>query len=324
MTRTGTVLGTSNYIAPEQAAGAPVQAQTDVYSLGVVLFELLTGDVPFDGGTFVAVALRHVNEPPPSVLEVRPDVPVRVANAVDRALEKDPRDRFPSMDAFVDELESCLGGLGEPAEHATEIRRAPLVRPSRPRRRSRARSRLWPVAALLVGLAVLAAVVVAALALRGDGDENPGGGGNGAGGETPAGTAVGLEGVRALDPSGDGEHDDEAGNAADGDRATAWRTERYRFPDGGLGKQGVGVVLDAGREVRPRELTVVTDTPGFTADVLAGNSETGPFNSIAGGRPVAETTTFDVDGEPARYYVVWITNRGENASVRVNEVSARS
>src|SRR5438093_7585493 len=90
VTQSGAVLGTSNYIAPEQASGQPVDRTTDVYSLGVVLFELLTGEVPFPGESFVAVAMQHVNEPPPSVLDVRPDVPVRVASAVDRALEKDP------------------------------------------------------------------------------------------------------------------------------------------------------------------------------------------------------------------------------------------
>ena len=95
MTRTGTVLGTSNYIAPEQAGGRPVDALTDVYSLGCVLYELLTGEVPFEGENFVAVALKHVNEPPPRVIDRRPEVPLRVSNAVERAMAKDPRDRFP-------------------------------------------------------------------------------------------------------------------------------------------------------------------------------------------------------------------------------------
>ena len=66
ITQTGTVLGTSDYIAPEQAQGQRVDEHTDVYSLGVVLYELLTNEVPFPGENFVAVAMRHINEPPPS------------------------------------------------------------------------------------------------------------------------------------------------------------------------------------------------------------------------------------------------------------------
>src|SRR5262249_21638725 len=129
VTQTGTVMGTSNYIAPEQANGQPVDVQTDVYSLGVVLFELLAGDVPFPGENFVSVAMKHVNEPPPNLLDVRKDVPLRVAAAVDRALEKDPGARFPSMDAFAAELEACLAQLDSPGdvgEGATIASGAPL------------------------------------------------------------------------------------------------------------------------------------------------------------------------------------------------------
>ena len=68
-TETGTVLGTSHYIAPEQARGERVDAQTDVYSFGVVLYELLAGEVPYPGDSFLTVAMKHVNEPVPSVLE---------------------------------------------------------------------------------------------------------------------------------------------------------------------------------------------------------------------------------------------------------------
>src|SRR5438045_9193876 len=72
MTITGTIMGTSNYIAPEQARGQPVDEQTDVYSLGCVLYELLTGEVPYGGDNFVSVAMRHVHDPVPSVREERP------------------------------------------------------------------------------------------------------------------------------------------------------------------------------------------------------------------------------------------------------------
>src|ERR671930_66055 len=137
VTQSGAVLGTSNYIAPEQASGRPVDRTTDVYSLGVVLFELLTGEVPFPGESFVAVAMQHVSESPPSLLDVRPDVPARVAHAVARALEKDPADRFPTMDAFAAELEACLAELGSPPAAAdadadvTLVLQEPVVRARR-------------------------------------------------------------------------------------------------------------------------------------------------------------------------------------------------
>src|SRR5437763_2421211 len=107
VTETGTVLGTSNYLSPEQAAGQPVTPATDVYSLGVVLYELLTGEVPFRGDNLVVVAMKHVTEHPPSLLGQRADVPPRLARAVERALEKDPARRFASMDAFANELRRC-------------------------------------------------------------------------------------------------------------------------------------------------------------------------------------------------------------------------
>src|SRR5437763_6703754 len=84
VTQTGTVLGTSNYLSPEQARGQAVTPATDVYSLGVVLYEMLTGEVPFPGENFVAVAMKHINEEPPSLLEKRHDVSMRLAGAVDR------------------------------------------------------------------------------------------------------------------------------------------------------------------------------------------------------------------------------------------------
>src|SRR4029077_4938168 len=104
VTQTGTVLGTSNYLSPEQAEGETVTPATDVYSLGVVLYELLTGDVPFRGDNLVVVAMKHVTEHPPDLLAQRPDAPPRLAAAVTRALEKHPEQRFASMDALTNEL----------------------------------------------------------------------------------------------------------------------------------------------------------------------------------------------------------------------------
>src|SRR2546427_2555515 len=155
VTQTGTVLGTSNYIAPEQASGRQVDAHTDVYSLGVVLYELLAGDVPFPGENFVAVAMKHVNEPPPNLLDVRKDVPLRVAAAVDRALEKDPGQRFPTMEAFAAELEACLAALDAPGDvddgQTIAIGKPVVPRPRRPRKQV---SR-WAVGSVLLGMLAL-------------------------------------------------------------------------------------------------------------------------------------------------------------------------
>ena len=165
VTQTGTVLGTSDYIAPEQARGQKVDPKTDIYSLGAVLYELLVGEVPFSGDNFVAVAMRHVNEPVPSVLEARPDCPARLDLAIQRAMAKDPDDRFESMDEFIAELEACTAELdGRGDEGATMI-----VPPSRraPRRAER-RSRR-PVTPLLILLAGAAVATGAYLLLREDG-----------------------------------------------------------------------------------------------------------------------------------------------------------
>jgi serine/threonine-protein kinase len=306
-TQTGTVLGTSNYIAPEQAQGGEVDGATDVYSLGVVLFELLTGDVPFPGETFVAVAMRHVSEPPPSVLERRPDVPARVAHAVDRALEKHPADRFPTMDAFAAELEACLAALG-PEEYAevTLVRPPPVARP-----RGR---RLLPTALVVLGLVLLALALAALLVHRSSGHH-----GKHATHGAASARPVRLTGVTGYDPYGDNhaEHDEDAPKATDGDLSTYWTTEHYDS----FTKPGVGLVLAAPRSERVTRITVRTDTPGFTARIESGSSESGPFPPVSPLQTVGSSTTFRVSGAAARYYVVWITKLA-GADAQVNEVTA--
>ena len=313
MTQPGTMLGTSHYIAPEQARGEGVDAQSDVYSLGCVLYELLTGDVPYRGESFLVVAMRHTNDPVPSVLDRRPDVPVRVSMAVERAMAKDPARRFPSMDAFAAELEACRAELARPEEERTMVVPARVRHEPRVRRR-RARRNVWPVVTVLVLAAAAGVGFVAADLIRSSDDGDPRGDAQRGGAARP----VRLAGFAAHDPfGGDGEHDAEAREATDGDPATSWTTESYRA---GLQKQGVGLILDARRLVRLRSLTVTTDTPGFTAEIRAGES-TSSFRPVSAPKTVAGTTRFPIRGGSARYYVVWITELA-GSSAHVNEVRA--
>ena len=266
--------------------------------------------------------MQHVTETPPSVLELRPEVPLRVANAVERALEKRPDERFPTMDAFVDELEACLVERGsEPDREATAIVRAP-AKPAPRRQRPGARRPVWPLVLLVGGLAALVAVVAITLLtdtnLPQEVRERAPGGDGGAAAARP----ISLSGVGAFDPFGDNreEHDDEAPSATDRNAETFWTTESY---DAGLQKEGVGLVLDAGRAVELAELTVKTATPGYTAEIRAGSNPDGPFDAVVGKSAEAtETTTWKLEGDAARYYVLWITEL-ENR-VQITEVTGKA
>jgi serine/threonine-protein kinase len=296
MTQTGTVLGTSDYIAPEQAQGQRVDEHSDVYSLGVVMYELLTSEVPFPGENFVAVAMRHINEEPPSVRDKRSDVPPRVDGAVRRAMAKRPEDRFPTMDAFCAELEACLAEL--------QAAGTQLARPAM-RRQHRPRLSPWPIVAAVIVLGV-AAAVGAFLVLRDDGSGTPTARGSNGG-------AVHLRGIGAYDPYGTGgEHDSDAGRATDGNPSTYWPTESYRTAPS-LGKKGVGLVLDAGKAVQLHQLDFTTSTPGLTAEILAGNSPDGPFDAVVGPSQQVNggRAEYTIGGGEHRYYVIWITRLGD-------------
>jgi serine/threonine-protein kinase len=311
MTQTGTILGTSNYIAPEQASGQPVDAHSDVYALGAVLYELLAGEVPFPGESFVAVAMKHMHEPAPNLLDVRRDVPLRVAAAVDRALEKDPEQRFPTMDAFAAELEACLAELDqEPDGDKTMV--IPSARRAAHRRKQVSR---WPIVIGLLAALAIAAIVIGLLAA----------GGTNNGGAPAADKRVEVSGVTSYDPFGDNkeEHSAAAFNITDGNPTTYWSTERYNDAPS-LGKPGVGVVIDGSTLVDLAQLVVVTDTPGFTAEIDATNTEGGTPAKVSDSKVVGKTTTFGISSNgPKRYYVIWITKLPPGLNyAHVNEVRA--
>ncbi len=325
VTQTGTLLGTSNYLAPEQASGKPVSPATDVYSLGVVLWELLTGDIPFPGDNFVAVALRHINEPPPPLRELRPDVPPRLAAAVGRALDKDPRRRFPSMTAFAEELRGCLTDLDE-EDTASRSVVAPLPAAVRARVGRRWRPFAYTGAALVVAAGAFVAVVLFGGAGHVHGGSG-GGGGGGGGGSSGGGAAVKLSGVGDYyQPQGANAdtHADTASAATDGDPGTSWYTQIYGSQQFGGILTGLGLVLDAGSSVKLGHLTVETATPGFVARIEVGDSQSGPFAVDSSSQTVEAKTTFTLDGKSGRYYVVLLSRLPPGGGkAEISEVTAR-
>jgi beta-lactam-binding protein with PASTA domain/predicted Ser/Thr protein kinase len=124
MTEAGSIVGTAQYLSPEQARGAGVDQRSDLYSVGVVLYELLTGKVPFNGESPVEIAMKHLSDTPPPPSELNAEVPAELDMIVMRALAKDPARRYQSgeqMDADLERVARGLGVSAETEEAATQI-----------------------------------------------------------------------------------------------------------------------------------------------------------------------------------------------------------
>ncbi len=132
-TQTGQVWGTAQYIAPEQAAGQQISPATDVYSLGVIMFEMLTGRLPFEGDTPLALATQHLQAEPPTLRSVNPKAPPGLEMIVTRAMQKRPEMRYPDADALCSALKAYQR-LGEQITGPIPViaSRAPVAQPTRP------------------------------------------------------------------------------------------------------------------------------------------------------------------------------------------------
>ena len=273
LTADGRVLGTTDYVSPEQALGHDVDGQSDIYSLGVVLYEMLTGDVPFHGENQISVAMKHVREDLPDIQRARPEVSATTAAVLDRMTDKDLAHRYADVPMLIADLEDALAL--EAARQGTSTGEATAVirtLPAKTRRRLPFRMRhslpLLLVAALIgIGVAIVLIVSqdVPERVQKGTGTgrlERP----------TPEGTkivSVRRASAHDYDPLGDEEeHSEEASRVVDRDDGTVWSTERYQSGLEGAGKTGVGLYIDAKPKVAAVELSIETPEPGWRASVL--------------------------------------------------------
>jgi hypothetical protein len=325
LTIAGRVLGTTDYVSPEQALGQPVTGQSDLYSLGVVLFEMLTGDVPYHADSPVAVAMKHVREDVPDVQRLRPQLAAATAAVVDRAVSKDLALRYPDAASMVADLEEVLAveasRSGQATGEATSVLR---TLPGAAQRRVPWRMRhpaRWAISlALLVAIVALVLIIAADRAHKGAG-------------QAPGIVAhAGLEPVQLgaaaahdYNPFGTGpENRDLIGNVVDGDPNTTWSTEQYY--DSTLKKPGgvgLGIYLDAAPKVLAKAIEIQTPTPGFAVQIYVadqidlelpyGNST--PLSARGWQGPVGassdvrngERVALSLAGRPHRYYLVWLT-----------------
>ena len=340
LTVAGRVLGTTDYVSPEQALGQPVTGQSDLYSLGVVLFEMLTGEVPFHGDSPVAVAMKHVREEVPDVQHLRPELSAASAAVLDRAVSKDLARRYPDAASMVADLEEVLTVETARAGQATgEVTSVLRTLPGPARRRLPWRMR--HPARWVLSLVLVAAVVAIALALA------AGRAHKGAGQAPDIDSRPGLEAVQLAqtaahdyNPFGTGpESRDQVENVVDGDPNTGWSTEQYY--DGTLkkpGGTGTGVYLDAAPKVLAKALEIQTPTPGFAVQIyvadhvaaelaygeavsLSARGWQGPVGASADVRN-GERVPLALSGRPYRYYLVWLTNLPPGMeSASINELT---
>ncbi len=160
-TASGITVGTPTYMSPEQGQGAPGDERSDLYALGVMLYECLTGQAPYEGDTSIAVMLKHISAPIPALRQVRPDLPAALESVVNQALAKNPADRFQSANEFWEAMAAIESLSDQPTAAApvmTATRRAPspAIEETRPALRW---TRPAALAGVAVGLLLLAAFV---------------------------------------------------------------------------------------------------------------------------------------------------------------------
>jgi len=343
LTQSGAIIGTAKYLSPEQVNGDPVDGRSDVYALGVVLYEMLCGQVPFTGETDVAVAVQHATSTPRPPRQVRDDIPAALEVVVLRAMAKRPDDRYATaaqlhaallaVDLRTEDV-TIAGPAPAPARGAAPTLVAPSPNPSAsepatpvggvPSSKRTRPSRVLPI--VVGAVAVVTLAVVGILFSRSDTGQRllhpP---------SKDTGTnvkPVAIVSATAFDPTpGDGsEHQSDVANLTDGDPSTTWSTEQYGSPEFGGLKTGVGVILNLNGPHKLGSLEVMSPNHGWSAEVhVASKQDLGPppggwGDAVATSTDINGNATFGLDGRTGSTVLLWITNLGDDDAVTLSDL----
>jgi serine/threonine-protein kinase len=338
LTSTGAVIGTARYLAPEQVNGNAVDGRADVYALGLILYEMLTGTLPFSGDSEIATAMMRLTKVPDPVRSVRPEVPPMLDAVVNRSLARDPEHRFPSAGALRDALDPARDStppppssprpavVAESGDHTIGIDRTEAEALSPPAADDRAAGgRRWP-RALLAAVAAAAVVLVGYFAVRSltGSDDGPSSGPN----RPDAVDTLGILGATDFDPDGDdgAENPQDVGQATDGNPATVWSTQRYNNRDFDDPKRGVGLVVELEREEAIDKVEVAADDEDWNGEIYVADAS--GANLEDWGTPVAQAeglgrlASFDLrEGSRGRFVLVWITRLPADGKLGLAEVT---
>jgi hypothetical protein len=318
LTEVGQVVGTAKYLSPEQVQGQPLDGRSDVYSLGVVLYEMLTGRAPFSGENSTTTALARITTTPLRPRQVRAGIPRAVEDVVLKAMAREPSERYQSAAALRAALLAVDLSRVSDDDHTSSIEPIAVADPTplpgaevgfvRSERR-------WLVpAALIVVIAIVLGVVGVVVGGTEVGDGLFGGGDEGGDGGAPQ--AVRIVDADSFDPDGDGEeHDELLQNLLDGNAGTEWITSRYTSRLQAL-KPGVGVVLKLESATDLRALTVDSRSTGWKASIYVADA---PKGALADWGPAVGTLTgggtLSLEGRSGAVVLVWLTELGPAGQV---------
>ncbi len=317
MTHTGTMLGTVKYLAPEQVEGTAIDGRADLYALGIVLYEALTGRVPFLGETDAATALARLHRAPVPPHQLRAGIPRGLEAVILRAMAR-PRDqRFPTAADLRAALLAGPTAPDPPRADATTARPLPPPVAGTAVPTFAQSERRWLLPTFLIVLTASALAVAGVLVGRTDAGADlfsRMGRAVGVRDEEPAGPAPRVTGAFAFDPVGaDGENDHLASLTIDDDLTTMWQSEGYKERNINS-KPGIGVYLTLDVAGPLDRLAVSSPTTGWSASVYvadapgAGIADWGaPVDSVS---DVGGDVDIDLHGAEGRAVLLWITDPG--------------